>query len=175
MGQFSSGANSSFGGRGPPTTFERPVTASAQNAKVREVQEELKNERKEKKRLLDEIENLRNEIQKQNFQAFTQASNVSVGSGRLPPVPGVREITLNDVHVGEQIGQGGFSTIHKGLLNGSPVAIKKIFDPRLTDELLAEIQNEIIMQSILRHPNITMLMGVIPKIPDIYIVFEHVS
>jgi len=31
------------------------------------------------------------------------------------------------------------------------------------------------MQSILRHPNIAILMGVIPKIPDIYIVFELVS
>jgi serine/threonine protein kinase len=31
------------------------------------------------------------------------------------------------------------------------------------------------MQSILRHPNIAILMGVIPKIPDIYIVFEYVS
>ena len=28
------------------------------------------------------------------------------------------------------------------------------------------------MQSILRHPNITLLMGVIPQIPNIYIVFE---
>ena len=65
--------------------------------------------------------------------------------------------------------------IHKGFLNGSPVAIKKIFDPRLTDELLAEIQNEIIMQSILRHPNIALLMGVAPKIPNIVIVFEYVD
>mmetsp|Transcript_16077 Transcript_16077/g.24974 ORF Transcript_16077/g.24974 Transcript_16077/m.24974 type:complete len:174 (-) Transcript_16077:139-660(-) len=31
------------------------------------------------------------------------------------------------------------------------------------------------MQSILRHPNIAILMGVIPNIPDIYIVFEHVK
>ena len=31
------------------------------------------------------------------------------------------------------------------------------------------------MQSILRHPNIAILMGVIPKIPDIYIVFENVQ
>ena len=31
------------------------------------------------------------------------------------------------------------------------------------------------MQSILRHPNIAILMGCIPKIPDIYIVFEYVS
>lgn len=44
---------------GPPaqgrgmTQVERPVTASSQNARVREVQEELKNERKEKKKLLD--------------------------------------------------------------------------------------------------------------------------
>lgn len=66
MGQFSS-TTGSGAGSGMRQTFERPVTASAQNAKVREVQEELKNERKDKKRLLDEIENLRNEIQKQNF------------------------------------------------------------------------------------------------------------
>jgi serine/threonine protein kinase len=31
------------------------------------------------------------------------------------------------------------------------------------------------MQSILRHPNIAMLMGVIPNIPNIYIVFEYVQ
>lgn len=31
------------------------------------------------------------------------------------------------------------------------------------------------MQSILRHPNIAMLMGYIPNIPDIYIVFEYVQ
>lgn len=57
-------------------------------------------------------------------------------AGRLPAVPGVREITLNDIELGDQIGQGGFSTIHKGKLNGTPAAIKKIFDPRMTDELL---------------------------------------
>ena len=44
--------------------MDRPVTASTQNAKVREVQEELKNEKKEKKKLFDEIENLKSEIQK---------------------------------------------------------------------------------------------------------------
>ena len=158
-----------------PQGIERPMTASSQNAKVREVQEELKTERKEKRRLLDQIDNLKSEIQKQNFSAFTQAANVSVTSGRLPPVPGVREITLDDLIMGDQIGQGGFSVIMQGKLNGSPVAIKKIFDPRITDDILQEIQNEIVMQSILRHPNIAMLMGVIPKIPDIYIVFEHVK
>ena len=51
--------------------IERPVTASAQNAKVREVQTELKNEQRDKKKLLEQIENLKSEIQKQNFSAFT--------------------------------------------------------------------------------------------------------
>jgi serine/threonine protein kinase len=45
----------------------------------------------------------------------------------------------------------------------------------LTDELLAEIYNEIVMQSILRHPNIALIMGVIPRIPNIVIVFELMS
>ena len=124
----------------------------------------------------DEIENLHRELQKANFSAFTQASGtISVSSGRLPQVPGVREISQEDIDVGEQISQGGFSVIHKGFLNGTPVAIKKIFDPRLTDELLNEIYNEIVMQSILRHPNVALLMGVVPKIPNIVIVFEYMS
>ena len=42
----------------------------------------------------DEIESLKKEIHKANFQAFTKCSNeVSLSAGRLPPVPGVREIT----------------------------------------------------------------------------------
>ena len=60
-------------------------------------------------------------------------------------MPGVREVTLTDIEIGDKIAQGGFSVIHKGKLNCTPVAIKKIFDPRLTDELLQEIQNEIVM------------------------------
>ncbi len=167
-----------FGGTGTMgggAGLERPGTASS-NAQVKQMQEELKFEKKEKKHLMDEVENLKKELQKSNFSAFTQTqSAISVGAGRLPQVPGVREFTLDDIEIGEQISQGGFSVIHKGTLNGTPVAIKKIFDPRLTDELLYEIYNEIVMQSILRHPNIALLMGVIPKIPNIVIAFELMS
>jgi hypothetical protein len=38
---------------------------------MREVQEELKNERKEKRRMADQIESMKSEIQKQNFSSFT--------------------------------------------------------------------------------------------------------
>ena len=41
------------GGGGGLGQIERPQTASTQNARLREVQEELKNERKEKRRMAD--------------------------------------------------------------------------------------------------------------------------
>jgi hypothetical protein len=90
-----------FGG----APLERPTTASSQNQKqVKDLQEELKIEKKERKYLMDEIEGLKRELQKSNFSAFTQtSSSISVSAGRLPSVPGVREITLEDIEVGEQI------------------------------------------------------------------------
>ena len=42
--------------------LDRPTTASSQNQKLREVEEELKRERKDKKRLFDDIENLKKEL-----------------------------------------------------------------------------------------------------------------
>lgn len=83
--------------------LERPTTAST-TQQVKQLQEEVKNERKEKKYLIDEVENLKKELQKSNFSAFTQtASSISASAGRLPQVPGVREISLDDVEIGEQI------------------------------------------------------------------------
>lgn len=48
------GASSGAGGAARQMTMaDRPQTASSQNARVREVQEELKKERKDKQKLLD--------------------------------------------------------------------------------------------------------------------------
>ena len=51
--------------------MERPTTAASSNHKIREIENELKNEKKTVKRLADEIESLKLEINKQNFSAFT--------------------------------------------------------------------------------------------------------
>jgi hypothetical protein len=85
------------------SALERPTTAST-TQQVKQLQEEVKTEKKEKKYLIDEVENLKKELQKSNFSAFTQtASSISASAGRLPQVPGVREISLDDVEIGEQI------------------------------------------------------------------------
>jgi serine/threonine protein kinase len=60
----------------------------------------------------------------------------------------------------------------KAKFRGTTVAIKKVFDPVITDDLLAEMQNEARMLSILRHPLFCTLMGVCSKPPELAIVFE---
>ena len=120
-----------FGTNPRPATnvLERPTTASGNpNQDVKKLDEMLKNEQKTSKRLQKQVEDLQEEIHKLNFASFTQSSSeVSATAGRLPKVAGVREVSMTDIELGEQIGQGGFSVIHKGFLNGTPVAIKKIF------------------------------------------------
>ena len=70
---------------------------------------------------------------------------------------------------------GGFSIVQKGVYRGTPVAIKKIFNPNITPELLADLSNEVDMLNRLRHPNIVLLMGICSKPPELCIVTEHVS
>ena len=53
---------------------DRPQTASSMGAKVRELETSLKVEKREKKKLMDEIEILKKDLQKQNFSAFTQSA-----------------------------------------------------------------------------------------------------
>jgi hypothetical protein len=88
--------------RSTGATMERPTTAASSNRKLIDLENELKNEKKCSKKLLDEVDALKKEIHKQNFSSFTQnTSEVSVSDGRLPLVPGVREITLDDLQFGE--------------------------------------------------------------------------
>ena len=67
---------------------------------------------------------------------------------------------------------GGFSIVHKGFYKGTSVAVKKIFNPNITSEMMDEFNNEIDMLNRLRHPNIVLLMGVCSKPQNISIVTE---
>lgn len=84
------------------------------------------------------------------------------------------EVTDSEIKLGKQIAQGGFSVIMEGQWRGTLVAVKKIFDPVITEELKEEMENEVLMLHYLRHPNIVLLMGVNPDISNIMIVTELV-
>lgn len=73
--------------------MDRPQTASTSNARVAHLENQLKEEKRQQGLLSDQVETLKKEIVKANFASFTQGSaEVSTTAGRLPAVPGVREI-----------------------------------------------------------------------------------
>ena len=64
--------------------------------------------------------------------------------------------------------------IYKGIWNFLPVAVKIIFDPNVTEDLLNEFNNEIKMLFLLRHPNIILLIGISYK-QKLAIITEYVE
>jgi serine/threonine protein kinase len=86
----------------------------------------------------------------------------------------VLDINMNDIEIKEKIGEGGFATINKGKWLFLDVAVKIIFDPKVTQELLDEFNNEIKMLAVFKHPNIVSLLATCSK-PKLAIVMEHVS
>lgn len=146
----------------------RPVTASSQLKKIKDLEDDLKIERSNNKKLSSEVDMLKSEISKAKILTSASGEEGTIGS-----IPGVMEIPYEELEMDDQIGQGGFSVIKKGKWRSTDVAIKIIFDPVITEDLIAEIRNEVQMLSLLRHPKIVMLMGMSSKPPNLAIVFEH--
>lgn len=88
---------------------------------------------------------------------------------------GLPTFSLEEVELGCQIGQGGFCTVHSAIWQCTPCAVKKIFDPVITDELRSEFETEIRMLKRLRHPNVVTLMAVCRVPPALSILTEFVD
>jgi hypothetical protein len=52
------------------------------------------------------------------------------------------QIPYEDLEIQDQIGGGGFSLVYRGLWKGTPVAIKKWFDPNATEQMMQEFRLE---------------------------------
>jgi serine/threonine protein kinase len=55
------------------------------------------------------------------------------------------------------------------------VAIKKVFNPNISEQLLEEFNNEVNMLAKYRHPNIVLMIGAISKPPQLCLVMELVK
>lgn len=64
----------------------------------------------------------------------------SVHAALSHPGSSTCQIPYEDLDVQDQIGGGGFSLVYRGLWKGTPVAIKKWFDPVATDQLMQEFR-----------------------------------
>lgn len=83
--------------RAGTSAMERPTTASSQAVKLRQVEESLAQERASSKRLQQEISQLKAELTK---SATMGGSSTSTSEGRIPAVPGVREIEFEELEQG---------------------------------------------------------------------------
>lgn len=133
---------------------------SSSNAK--EIEEKLSKEKIKSNRLQAEIDRLTNQL---------KSSRISLANN-LDCSKYVPNIDLEDIKLEEKIGQGGFSEIHKGIWLDLPVAVKIIFDPKITKELKDEFNNEINKLFLVRHPNIISLLGICKNNQKLAIVTE---
>lgn len=88
---------------------------------------------------------------------------------------GIPTFRLDEVELGDQIAQGGFASVHHAKWRCTLCAIKKIFDPVITDELKADFENEVRMLRRLRHPNVVTLMAVCRVPPALSFLTEYVE
>jgi len=90
-------------------------------------------------------------------------------------VGSVPHFEFAEVEMGNMINQGGFSVVYKGRWHQTPVAVKKLFDPKIDQALLDEFDNEVQKLEQIRHPNVLLLMGVHRKPPALSIITELVE
>ena len=118
------------------------------NFREKDVHEELEIEKRKVNKLETELNKLKNIKGNVNSKQLLQFVNI---------------IPYSSLGLGKKIGQGGFSEIYESQWLGVPVAVKVIFDPKITEELKEEFNNEIEKLFILRHPYIIQLYGITDK------------
>ncbi|KAL3738094.1 hypothetical protein ACJRO7_019599 [Eucalyptus globulus] len=71
------------------------------------------------------------------------------------------EIRWEDLQLGEEIGQGSYAAVYRGLWKGSDVAIKVYVGNEYSENTLQDYKKEIEIMKRLRHPNVLLFMGAV--------------
>ncbi|XP_052882205.1 uncharacterized protein LOC108480293 isoform X4 [Gossypium arboreum] len=82
------------------------------------------------------------------------------------------EIRWEDLHLGEEVGQGSFAVVYRGIWNGSDVAVKVYFAGEYKESTLLDYKKEIDIMRKLRHPNVLLFMGAVYSQERLAIVTE---
>lgn len=126
-----------------------------------EVKEQLREEQRRSKRLEKEVQKM--------SERLGESDMAKGGTGSIP------HFDFSEVELGEVMAQGGFSVVHRGYWHTTKIACKKLFDPNISQELLAEFDNEVQKLEQIRHPNILMLLAVHRKPPALAMITEIVE
>jgi hypothetical protein len=95
------------------------------------------------------------------------------GPGRASPsLGGWKNIEFKDVEIGERIGGGGIGIIYDGWYQNQQVALKTLFDPRVSEELKQQYMDELLVMSKVDHSNIVKFIGACMTPPNLFFVME---
>lgn len=120
-------------------------------------------------------------VEAAGLAALAAASVVSAskaGEERLAAPPPGEWLKLADLHMGEILGSGGFGSVHRGMLRGEGVAIKRLHlgdNGQISTQQLEEFQKEVANLQALRHPRLIRFIGVALELPVMCIVTELAS
>lgn len=93
-------------------------------------------------------------------------------SERDDQIPSWANVDFHEIDLGERIGGGGVGIIYKGWWRDQPVALKTLFDARISGDLKKEYMDELLVMSRVSHSNIVKFLGACMTPPDLCFIME---
>lgn len=90
----------------------------------------------------------------------------------MSEIPSWALINFAEIDLGDRIGGGGVGVIYRGYWGRQQVALKTLFDPRISEELKKEYMDELLVMSKVKHSNIVTFMGACMTPPNLCFVME---
>jgi serine/threonine protein kinase len=99
----------------------------------------------------------------------------SDGEGKVGNDCSWNHIDFDEVEIGDRISGGGVGVIYSGIFRNETVALKTLFDNRVSEDLKQEYMDELLVMSKLKHSNIVKFLGACMKPPNLFFVMEMCS
>jgi serine/threonine protein kinase len=87
-------------------------------------------------------------------------------------IPAWANVNFSEIDIGDRIGGGGVGIIYKGWWGDRPVALKTLFDARISGDLKKEYMDELLVMSRVNHSNIVEFLGACMTPPNLCFIME---
>jgi serine/threonine protein kinase len=87
-------------------------------------------------------------------------------------IPSWANVDFHEIEVGDRLGGGGVGIIYQGHWKGQDVALKTLFDSRISADLKKEYMDELLVMSKLNHSNIVKFLGACMTPPNLCFIME---
>eukprot|EP00736_Rhodelphis_marinus_P013915 Rmarinus@m.7316 len=102
-----------------------------------------------------------------------ESSRNTLNGQPIPPEMSLTwEIEPQEVTLQDKLGHGAFGVVYRGLWKGSSVAVKRLLESKVRDDMLRSFREEVALMASFRHPNIVLFMGACSTPPDLMLITE---